>query len=180
MNKKDKQVKFNRLSALIIAAIIYVYSLGYFFYGLQINEFTKNSKNWPSVQGHITDLEIDSWTSSGKGGHKKYILKGEYSYRVNGREYKNDRISSTNSDDWVSNDGDAVRHRLVKLEQVNPTIQVFYDPDSPSRAALIWEEFSLLKRFFSCVLLIFVGSIIGWAGLAVAKRYELKKGVSAK
>ncbi len=166
--KRGTRLKFGRIFLIVVSIAIYGYAVGYVFTGIRINEFTNSSKNWPSTKGSVTSIDFKSWTT-GKGSYRNYKLIIEYQYSVAGKEYNNDRISSNLSDTRPTIDQDAATRRLQQLEPPSGRINVFYDPEDPSRSMLIWEEFSLFKRILSCIFLAFIGSIFMWLGINVPR-----------
>jgi hypothetical protein len=92
------------------------------------------SKDWPTVDGVITQSEIEHQTStSGEGSDKKTTVKSypkiAYQYRIDGQPYESTTVSFSSSSNNAK--------QIVAQYPKGKTVRVYYNPDKPRQAVLV-------------------------------------------
>ena len=169
------QKKQNIIGAMIfcyvVSVLVFLYSINHIYKAIQVNSFTNESVNWPSVKGVIDHSDIESHSSGGKGGHQKYRAVVDYSYYVNGKKYSNSRLSTNSfNDQYFSPNHEKVFKKLQKATQVpNDDFVVFYDPEAPERSMLYRERFSMAKAYLGFFMLLLVSFAFGFLANKIGK-----------
>ena len=113
------------------------------------------SKRWPSVEGEITKSERSSYSSSATESFSAPVI--EYSYTINGKEYKSDRIKigvqsiSSSDRDWAE--------RTIEKYSLGKKVMVYYNPLLPTSAVL---ETGLNLRLFSLLPFAILAYVFSW------------------
>lgn len=84
------------------------------------------SESWPSVPGTITEMRVTETHDARDGTHSKR-LEIQYTYSVDGKAYRGDRVSVASN-----GDADAGARQYPEGKSVN----VFYNPKRPGDAVL--------------------------------------------
>lgn len=97
------------------------------------------TQDWPSVPGRIISSEIESRDSRSRssGGRSRtdtdYSVKIRYAYEVAGQSLEGTRIQYG----YQSHDGRASARKEQSRYLPAKEVQVYYDPDNPSRSVLV-------------------------------------------
>lgn len=102
----------------------------FFAWGLPPLKYSQESANWPSVQGTITNSEIDTWRRDGKTYYQPNIV---YTYEVEGKKYTSSKVTVG---DPPSDTNMSPAKRVQNEYQPGKQVMVFYDPEAPASAAL--------------------------------------------
>ncbi len=138
-NSGRKSQKAGLLTAVFLVGFGFVLS----FFTTDLIKATKESEQWPSVPGTVTEAEIDSFTQRHDGKTQQmYSARVSVSYRIDGKEY------STSSFDMGGTSSTSVRflaQRKLNDYPVGGTVDVYYDPQHPDFGilqpgmTLIWQ-----------------------------------------
>lgn len=102
----------------------------FFAWGLPPLQYSHESASWPSVQGTITNSEIDTWRREGKTYYQPNIV---YTYEVEGKKYSSSKVTVG---DPPSDTNMSPAKRVQNEYPSGKQVMVFYDPEAPSSAAL--------------------------------------------
>ena len=100
------------------------------FWGKPTLENAKNSVNWPTVPGKVTESKIGSHTSDGS---TTYSADVTYRYLVEEAEIHSDRVWF--GDNYSSSDR-TMFERIVNKYPVGKEVKVYYNPDDEFIAVL--------------------------------------------
>lgn len=152
---------FSTLGMNILSILIFsVINLGgiiLIYIDRQTWRFALHSLKWPSCRGKLTKVSVIESQSTGLGNDGTFAprnsmtrdIKVEFSYRVNGVTYNNDRY-----------DCDGFFVKTDFKARINMAVRVFYDPANP--------EFSTLRRGLTPGLLLGpICCLIGLVSVAV-------------
>jgi hypothetical protein len=89
----------------------------------------RRSAGWPATTGTLTQAEAVGVFS---GGSARYRVDVDYTYEVNGRPYRGDRLTSG---DAYFRDLRSAQSALRGLEPGRP-VTVYYNPADPTRSVL--------------------------------------------
>lgn len=93
---------------------------------------TLAAQTWPVTQGVITDAFIEETTRYRKGIETtSYTVRVAYDYEVAGMRYSGDRISLGTIDK-----NESTAYRYLDRFPIGASVDVYYHPQIPSRAAL--------------------------------------------
>lgn len=112
---------------------------------------TLRSSQWPTTPGTLIRVIEESRFT--RPSSKSYSL--EYSYVIDGREYRGNQISFSRRHGWSKRDIDELVAQL-RLEQ---EITVHYDPSNPTVSVLQPGGSNLANIIFFCVQIIIIGLI---------------------
>ncbi len=104
----------------------------YLFYIKPNMATAKQSKSWPSVKGKVLDVDIDR---TGSGDDVSYKIHATYTYNVNGKDYRSDRLvigPTTSHNSRFTARSVAKEKGLV----TGNSVTVYFDPDNPRYATL--------------------------------------------
>jgi hypothetical protein len=90
----------------------------------------ESSKDWPSVQGKITESKIET---SRKDKKTYYSLSITYEYEVNGKKYQSNDINIV---DPSSSTSKASIKKTINKYPLHSIVKVYYDPDFPETTVL--------------------------------------------
>ncbi len=113
------------------------------------------SKGWPSVEGEIIKSERSSYSSSATESFSTPVI--EYSYIIEEKEYKSDRIKvgvqsiSSSDRDWAE--------RTLEKYSLGKKVKVYYNPLLPKSAVL---ETGLNLRIFSLLPFAILAYVFSW------------------
>jgi hypothetical protein len=119
----------------------------------------RRSRHWPIVPGVVLDSQVNSYTDD--EGTRMYGVAITYRYEVDGYEFSGNRrtFGEFNS----NNRGRA--ERIVAQYLPGSDVQVYYDPDDPTKAVLEPGTNST-SILFLLLPLIFIGlGLAGFLGL---------------
>jgi hypothetical protein len=93
----------------------------------------KEGKGWPVVRGKVVESGTESYRRAFKGRTSTYYAPVvEYSYLVNGHEYRSRQIKLDDKDEGTRAEAERIAARYPKGSDVD----VHYDPEYPGSAAL--------------------------------------------
>lgn len=111
------------------------------------------SRSWPSTKGVVVSAERVFSGNSVEDGEPTYNVKIEYSYKVDGREYRNhlvEPLPSLKSAEQAAS--------VVDGYPLGAEVEVFFDPTNPSLSLLVpgLDGFTkiLLAAYVGCVILL--------------------------
>jgi len=117
-------------ATIFTAALTLVIGILSVIFGIRDARYADESINWPYAPGIITESYVwkqeDEETST-----VSYSPIVEYTYIVNGREYKNDKINYD-----MENRGKKWAENIVSDYPVNHPVTVYFKPDNPEFAVL--------------------------------------------
>ncbi len=124
-NSSGKSQKAGLLTALLVTGFGFVLS----FFTTDLINATKESEQWPSVPGTVTEAEVESFTQRHDGKTQQmYSARVSVSYSVKGKNY------STSSFDMGGTSSTSVRFLAQRKLNDYPeggTVDVYYDPEHP-------------------------------------------------
>jgi len=88
------------------------------------------SRNWPSVQGTVVRSSVTS--TSSRTSSSEYTPKVEYNYEVDGKEYRNNRISFAPKSTSSRSEAESIAGKYAP----GKTLPVYYAPGDPKRSVL--------------------------------------------
>lgn len=107
----------------------------------------QSMKTWQSTTARITSLN-----------QSENHLSAQYSYRIDGIRYHNNRVYVATFKDNIGNYHQQLYQRLSQAKKNHHTIIIWYDPAQPSQAvidrSMRWGLFSLMLAFCSVFILI--------------------------
>ena len=125
-----------------------------------------SSSNWPSTTGTIIRSDLGSRTISKQSSDRTlYWAEVEYEFEVNGGQYQSNhiRLDGLRSGPHV---GTGVDHasKILANYPVGAEVNVFYDPNNPSKATLEagFSSTNLLIPSFSLVLTMIGLFLLRW------------------
>lgn len=119
------------LGTLIFAAVFFVGGLmAYQHITKPMAEEAEASKEWPSVEGTVTQSELNK--SRDNDGNDMYSADIQYKYSVDGKEYTDGSIQTMDGSTSMKS---SVK-KTVKKYAVGTQVQVYYDPEFPNTAVL--------------------------------------------
>ena len=125
--------------------------------GSLIDHFTlTGATEWPTAPGKIETAKVVTTTWRWKGintGSPRWLATVEYSYAVDGKEYRGDKITLDRPTEY-SEAGDA--GRALKNLRPGTQVLVYYQPSDPSTAVLFPAEPGFLW--------LFLAPLMGWCG----------------
>ncbi|MCH8474337.1 MAG: DUF3592 domain-containing protein [Opitutales bacterium] len=137
------------------------------FFGLRALQESRESLNWPSVEGQVLSSKIvESRSSSSSGGSStSYRADVTYRYTVDGSSYTGDRIQASS----VSSSNHSRARAMTRKYPEGKTVEVFYNPDRPYRSllepgkslgALLTSGFGGLFATFGLVMVLFLPRLL--------------------
>lgn len=104
-------------------------------YGGSLLKQRRRTRSWPTVTGQMLERKVEP-SPGGRAGRLgppafSYEALVKYSYRVEGREYTNDKLYHTG---WVAN---TKENREELLATLPDSIEVHYDPAKPEDSCLL-------------------------------------------
>ena len=110
---------------------------------------THRSRQWPTASGKVV---VSDETVDAKGIPYRF----QYSYTVDGKEYKSDCIKAYSTE----ND----QRDFLRIHPVGATVLVYYQTSFPSRSVVIPGASTRLAKFTFAVVL-FCAGLAAWATL---------------
>lgn len=122
---------------LIFGIIFLGVGIGLSYWGYGMLQEAKASSDWPSVTGTIVSSDVSSHRStSGSGSKKKTSTVYEpvitYTYKVDGKSYTSDRITTGD----YSSSSSKRAYRIANKYQEGSDTKVYYNPDEPYLSVL--------------------------------------------
>ncbi len=114
---------------LIVAVPFILIALGLAFAGLRGQRRAQSIKSWPTTTGRILSATTQM-RRSGKSGYSPYPVI-MYEYTIAGKQYISTRVSA-----GMEMGGSLYTPRVLARYPVGATVQVYYNPESPSDSAL--------------------------------------------
>ena len=154
--------KMGWFGALVFGAVFI--GAGYFILHLGMNAYHmgKASEAWPAVQGSVIHSKVASSHDS-KG--TKYSADVQYAYRVDGKEYKSNKIDATAGTSSSSDSSGA--YETVNQYPVGQTVNVHYNLSKPYQSVLNpGVATSTWWLFGAGGLFMFMGAWIALSGIA--------------
>ncbi len=113
---------------------------------------------WPSVEGRLNSAQL---TSNSSDGSTTYGVEADYSYRVNGTDYRSGRVAINSGNDNIGDFQQQLGRRLERLYRNNLPVTVFYNPADPAEAVLDRTLRWGLLGFQMIFVLVFGGAGLG-------------------
>ncbi|MET1078642.1 MAG: DUF3592 domain-containing protein [Pseudomonas sp.] len=98
------------------------------------------AKNWPSVNGTINGIRVESHTNTRSNDNglrrteTRYEVKARYQYEVKGMHYTGHRISLNSSTHSYSSRSSA--ESTLAQYPVGKVVTVYYNPEQPDKSLL--------------------------------------------
>lgn len=89
--------------------------------------------SWPSTTATLTQARLNSSSSDGT---TTYGVEASYHYRVNGRDFNNDRVAINSGNDNIGDFQQQLGERLERHYRNEQPVTVYYNPNDPSDALL--------------------------------------------
>lgn len=140
-------------------SLFYLIGLGMLGYGLWMMKRSLEVATWPITEGRIESCELKS--NSDSDGDTTYEVQVNYTYRVSGQEYQNDRLAFGYS---ASSGEQAHREILTRLTNAS-VVRVHYDPVNPQTSVLsygVHRSIQFILAFATTWLLFVVGFTVIW------------------
>ena len=131
---------------IIILAIL-IFSLLFTRYGMGEIQIQMSSKDWPAVEGQIVSSQV---TFDGDWEDPMWNAQVCYVYSVNGISYSSRKVAAGSG----TYGSDHSAQEVVDRYPQDSTVNVFYDPNSPSTAVL---EVGRSSGAFSATLILLIG-----------------------
>jgi hypothetical protein len=125
-----------RKAALMLGSVFF-FGMAAFsvFFGVLDRREAEDSKQWPSVQGAITSIDLRRFQNVGRASRfvksQSYTIEVQYSYAVGGQQFQGHRISLG---DLPMDERDA--RAMSQRYPVGSTPLVYYDPSNPAKSVL--------------------------------------------
>lgn len=116
------------VSPILLAAVAWVVSK-------EIAEYrrAKESESWPSVRGRVEGIATE-FHPGARHKRRGYTVKVAYSYAVEGRSYRSERVQFMTE---AERHPDEAAARAAVAEFPPGPVTVYYDPRKPAEATLV-------------------------------------------
>jgi len=141
------------MKTIIIGLCFFAVGVGILCSGINNLIMANQAESWPATEGKIKSSKCTYYYNMNEGS--SYFTHVNYSYTVEGKNYKGDRIAFGYDGSWWRRPTQQIADRLSSAK----TVLVRYDPDKPSTAVL---SYGLNG---STVMTLFTG---GWIMLVTA------------
>ncbi len=151
------------------------------FFAISMGEYRggKDSENWPFVEGEVVKSELvekrDMSMSPHAGGRspEKFIPLVEYTYFVNGSEYRSNRVAFTVKEKFNVETASKVIEKLP----VGKKVKVYYDPKSPASSVLQRGSLSGINYMYVTlfIAIIFVFSFMAYLFITEEKKRKTQR-----
>lgn len=118
------------MKAIILSLCFFAVGVGMLWSGIDDLRMANRAWSWPTTEGSITFSECKHyWVMSESSSYFTHV---NYTYSVEGRSYKGDRVAFGYNGSWWRKPNQNIADRLSSAK----TVLVRYDPDKPSTAVL--------------------------------------------
>lgn len=94
---------------------------------------SKESRDWPSVEGQVSTATIEMKVESGDNGTtRKYSPRVAYTYSISGQQYTSDQVV-IGARRWYTSQ---IKAETKLMYQSGQQVTVYYNPDKPAQAVL--------------------------------------------
>lgn len=123
-----------------------------FYFGKPLIDEAKASESWPTVQGSVTESQLESHTDDGSTTYSVHVI---YEYTVQGQQLDSDRVWF--GGDYSTSDRSGMQ-KIVRDYPIGKQVTVYYSPDDPTESVL------LPGAYFSTYIIFVVGMVFLVAG----------------
>ncbi len=137
-DKPDQGKQLFRILGLLflpVGALCLLIGLGSLGFGWVSYQADQAAKQWPVVEGQITEASVRESTSRDSGGYEKHHFTPEvvYEFQVEGESYTSNRLTPS----FQTSYSDATEAQAVLATYPKGLrVEVHYDPQDPNQAAL--------------------------------------------
>jgi len=162
---------FRGFRLVLLAAGLGMLGVGAFWLGHTAWR-VREAQDWPTTQGVVLNRDWRSVRSIGRTSSSwRFEPEIRYAYSVAGRDYVSEDVYPATSEQWTSQD--ELRAYMDEAFPARGPVTVSYDPDEPSRAAIILRgNYWTAATFFVCGLV----ALIGFWGMRFASGPEKEEG----
>jgi len=122
------------------------------------------SKSWPSTQGVVIHAGVAS--SGPSGGKVSYSEDVQFTYRVDGRNYKSSRIDVEPGPGATYSSDPSNARTMVNRYPTGKSVAVYYNPAKPSLGVLQPGVTAMTWRIIGIgSVFIFIGALIALSGM---------------
>ena len=154
---EDRESTGAKVGNVVFGILFSLGGIAGIWYGVNTVLRASSMKNWPTAEAIVTQSKVRVQRPS-SGGSSSTIAEVRYRYKVEGRTYTSDRVTSAQ---YGSSDSSRA-YGQVRTYPVGKEVLAYYNPDDPSYAVLEtrWDKIYIIAFAAGAVGLLFGGLIL--------------------
>lgn len=167
---KPGRARVSVLGSIVTLVVLLIVGVWSFMLGLSGYREERLSADWPTAQGEIVSARMNESIAQDETGNMVYYEpRVEYTYSLDGHDYRSQAIRLLGP---VQLNNPSAAQNFMKTYHQGARVDVYHDPENPSRAFLvrkplsIWNPFLLIGAFIGIIFILFIYNI---ASLSIAK-----------